>query len=128
MIHEEHPTKVLFIDETNERDGSDHHIYKAVPFDADRDAHLANKFLYWPASALSNGQAILAVGSCAKSLMSHPFLLDRLIRLAIIKEGQIPTAAGDFRDGKIASWESTCFEIETPCELMPVITEALGLG
>ena len=123
----EAPITVLFVDEEELNDGSGGHKYIAVPFVARRDAPHANKFLFWPAPALSDGRAIIAIGSSKESLVNHPHLLTKLIHLGIVNPLQIPTGAGEFRDGKVVSWENTVFGITTPSGLIPMILNALGL-
>jgi hypothetical protein len=124
---EETPITVLFVDEESLRDKSGRHKYTAVPYEPARHAPLANKFLFWPATSISNGHAILAVGARKESLVNHPHLLTKLIELSIVNQMQIPTGAGEFKNGKVTSWGNTIFGVQTPDELVPVILKALGL-
>jgi hypothetical protein len=120
---EEDRITVVFVDEGVDGDGA----LVVVPYDAERDRRRANKFLYWPTTALSNGHALLAVGSASETLVNHAFLLDELIRLRVVERLQIPTGAGDITNGTVKGWQSTRLNIDTPAELIPAILTALGL-
>jgi hypothetical protein len=121
---EKDPVKVVFVDEDMEVVNA----LVVVPYNARRDRQRANKFLYWPAASLSNGHALLVVGSTSEKLVNHAFLLNELVRLCVVERLQMPTGAGDITNGMVRGWQSTRLKIDTPDELIPVILNALGLN
>jgi len=93
-----------------------------VPYNADKHASLAKKFVMW--GSLHKGILLVGASDYHRPMRDEAYICAPTL---VPHTSKNPSAAGDAKDGVITGWVSTGFRVRTPRQYFGPIADALGM-